>query len=353
MRVLRFAVGRLVGGQMIGIGVVGYGYWGPNLARNFSDSPDVALRHVADARADRRELVQRRYPGVRVSGSVEAMLEDTAVAAIAIATPTSTHFDLAMRALRAGKHVLVEKPITSTAEQARLLVAEAERQRLTLMVDHTFVYTSAVRRVRRLISEGEIGEVLYYDSTRINLGLFQHDVDVIWDLAVHDLSILAYLIDERPVAISAVGKSHLSGNPANIAFLTLFFAGNTIAHVNVNWLAPVKIRRTVIGGSRRMVVYDDLEPSEKIRVYDKGITTTDDPEQVRRMLIGYRIGDMWAPHLDTTEALSVEIGHFVECIREGRTPDTDGRAGLGVVEMLEAGSRSMSLRGQAVELAGL
>ena len=336
---------------MIGIGVVGYGYWGPNVVRNFAESLEVKLCHVADDRADRLELVRRRYPGVHVSRSIDAMLEDKNVTAVAIATPTATHYGLAMRALKAGKHVLVEKPITAKKEDAQSLVNEADRRGLTLMVDHTFVYTPAVRRMRQLISSGELGEVLYYDSTRINLGLFQHDVDVIWDLAVHDLSILAYLFDERPVAVSTVGKSHVPGAPANIAYMTLFFAGNTIAHVNINWLAPVKIRRTLVGGSKRMVVYDDLEPSEKIRVYDKGITMTDDPEQVRRLMIGYRIGDMWAPNLETTEALGVEVSHFVECIRTGRRPDTDGRVGVRVVEMLEAGSRSMALRGQPIELS--
>jgi predicted dehydrogenase len=336
---------------MITIGLVGYGYWGPNLARNLAEMPDATLKHVADKRPNRLQLARRRHPAVQVNTSIDAMLEDSEVAAIAIATPTASHYDLAIRALRANKHVLLEKPIAATQEEAQLLVDEAERRELILIVGHTFVYTAAVRRIRQLIADGELGDILYYDSTRINLGLFQHEVDVIWDLGVHDLSILSYLIDEGPVAVSAVGKSHISGSPANIAFMTLFFASNTIAHININWLAPVKIRRTVIGGTKRMVVYDDLEPSEKIRVYDKGITMTDDPEQVHRMLVGYRIGDMWAPNLDTAEALSVEVAHFVNCIRTGQRPITDGRVGLRVVEMLEAGSRSMSLRGQPIELA--
>jgi predicted dehydrogenase len=334
----------------LGVGLIGYGYWGPNLARNFAESGATELLHIADRRPERREAAQRRYPAVTASADDKAMLRDPMVKAVAIAVPTKLHAAFATRALAAGKHVLVEKPLASSTEEALALAREADRRRLTLMVDHTFVYTAAVRYVRRLIEAGELGEVLYYDSTRINLGLFQHDVDVIWDLAVHDISILLYLLNERPNEVSATSQAHIPGNPYNIAFITLFFASGLIAHVNVNWLAPVKIRRTIIGGSRKMVVYDDLEPTEKIKIYDKGIEITDDPRQVHAMRVGYRLGDMRAPNLDSTEALTTAVRHFVETIRTGRRPDTDGARASVVVQILEAASRSAAMNGKPVAL---
>ena len=335
---------------MLGIGVIGYGYWGPNVVRNFMEVREAAVRRVVDLREDRLELLARRYPAVQIGRDVNALMTDPRIDAVVVATPTVSHFELAMRALHAGKHVLVEKPMTATAEEAARLVSEAERRGLILMVDHTFIYTPAVRRIRDLITRGDLGQIFYYDSTRINLGLFQHDTDVIWDLAVHDVSILSYLLDEEPIAVSAMGKSHLIGNPENVAYLTISFRSDTIAHINVNWLAPVKIRRTIIGGSRKMVVYDDLEPSEKIKVYDKGVDITDDPEQVRKMLIGYRIGDMWAPQLDAIEALSALTAHFVDCVLKQRKPDTPGEMGLAVVRVLEAATRSMRRNGEPVDL---
>jgi predicted dehydrogenase len=335
---------------MLGIGVIGYGYWGPNLVRNFMEMREAAVRRVVDLREDRLELVSRRYPAVQAGRDADALIKDPGIDAVVIATPTASHFELAMRALHAGKHVLIEKPMTTTGAEAGRLVTEAKHRGLTLMVDHTFVYTPAVRRIRDLIARGDLGQILYYDSTRINLGLFQHDVGVIWDLAVHDVAILAYLLDEDPIAVSALGKSHVVGNPENVAYLTISFASDAIAHINVNWLAPVKIRRTIIGGSRKMVVYDDLEPSEKIKVYDKGIDITDDPEHVKKMLIGYRMGDMWAPQLEITEALSAVTAHFVDCVLKQRKPDTSGDMGLAVVRVLEAATRSMRRNGEPVEL---
>src|ERR1700674_315607 len=283
---------------MIGVAVIGYGYWGPNLVRNFWELPGVRLVSVCDVRTDRLAGVQARYPAVEITGDLSAVLNDPRVDAVAIATPVSTHFDLALRALQAGKHVFVEKPITATTEQALRLVDESERRRLVMAVDHTFVYTGAVRKMLELVDGGGIGDVYYYDSVRVNLGLFQHDVSVIWDLAVHDLAIMDYVLPSLPVAVSATGVSHVAGEPENIAYLNLFFENNLIAHINVNWLAPVKIRRTLVGGSRKMIVYDDLEPSEKVKVYDKGITLNGNPqkngEKVYQMLVGYRTGDMWA-----------------------------------------------------------
>src|SRR5262245_21059506 len=335
---------------MIGIGVVGYGYWGPNLVRNFVEIPDCQVVGVSDLRAERLALVQKRYPAVETMGSYSDLIAHHRVDAVAIATPVSTHFELGMQALRAGKHVLIEKPLAASSEQAIQLIEEAARRRLVLMVDHTFVYTSAVRKIQELVASNSLGKIYYYDSVRVNLGLFQHDINVIWDLAVHDLSIMDYILPARPCAVSATGISHVAGKPENLAYLTLFFDGNLIAHIHANWLAPVKVRRTLIGGARRMIVYDDLEPSEKIKVYDKGITLNEGTESTYQMLIGYRTGDMWAPNLEMTEALRVEAGHFIRCIEDKEPVITDGETGLRVVEMLEAATSSLAERGRPVEL---
>jgi len=338
---------------MIGMAVVGYGYWGPNLVRNLCEIDSVRLVSVCDLNGDRLASVKVRYPHVETTRDYDEILRDPRVGAVAIATPVSTHFRLAMSALLAGKHVFVEKPLASSAEEALKLVEEAARRGLVLAVDHTFVHTGAVRKMRELVEDG-LGEVYYYDSVRVNLGLFQHDVSVLWDLAVHDLSIMDYVLPVRPVAVAATGMSHVSGEPENIAYLTLHFPGNLIAHIHVNWLAPVKVRRTLIGGSRRMIVYDDLEPSEKIKVYDKGITLGGaqqaSGETVYQALVGYRMGDMWAPHLDMAEALGVELREFARCVEGGATPLADGNAGLRVVRLLEAASLSLAQRGRVVDL---
>ena len=335
---------------MIRIGVIGFGYWGPNLVRNAAETPGARVTRVADLSAARLDAAAARHPGVRTTRDPGELIDAADVDAVLVATPVSTHFDLALRALRAGKHVLVEKPLASTAGQAARLIEEAAARDLVLMVDHTFVYHGAVRKIREIVKGGGLGDVLYFDSTRVNLGIFQRDVNVLWDLAVHDLSILDCLVDDRPVAVSATGMSHVAGGAENIAYLTLFFETARIAHIHVNWLAPVKVRRTLIGGSRKMVVYDDLEPSEKVKVYDKGITVEDNPDDVYKLLIGYRSGDMWAPAFDTTEALRTEMAHFVACVADGGRPETDGEAGLRVIRVLEAASRSLLRRGGAVEL---
>lgn len=336
---------------MLRAGVIGYGYWGPNLVRNFAEMPGSQIAAVCDLSPERLALVQRRYPGIKTTLRYRELLTDGTIDAVAIATPVSTHFELAMQALQAGKHVLVEKPLTTTSQQAVRLVEEAERRSRVLMVDHTFVYTGAVRKIRELVASNELGDIYYYDSVRVNLGLFQHDVNVIWDLAVHDLSIMDYLFPCQPRAVSATGMCHVPGEPENIAYLTLFFDGCLLAHIHVNWLAPVKVRRTLIGGSQKMVVYDDLEPSEPVKVYDKGITVNGNPESVYQMLVGYRAGDMWAPQVDLTEALGTEVSHFVRCVEEGERPIADGQAGLRVVRILEAATESIAARGQPVELA--
>lgn len=339
------------GEHVIKFGVVGYGYWGPNLVRNLFEVPETMVVAVCDAREDRLKQVASRYPSVELLTDYQQMLDNPEIDAIAIATPVSTHYDLAMRALCSGKHVMVEKPMTSSTEQALRLIDEADRRRLVLIVDHTFVYTGAVRKIKQMLDSGKLGEIYYYDSTRINLGLFQRDVDVLWDLAVHDLAIMNYLLPMTPCAVAATGINHVSGGTENLAYLTLFFQENVIAHINVNWLSPVKVRRTLIGGSKQMIVYDDMEPSEKVKVYDKGITLGAGTESLYKALIGYRSGDMYAPQLDVSEALKVEIQHFVECIHNGSEPTTGSHAGLQVVRLLESASYSMKHRGKLVELA--
>jgi predicted dehydrogenase len=335
---------------MIRVGVIGYGYWGPNLVRNFMGAQGSAVVAVCDLREERLSPLRKIYPTLRTFNNTDELIQDREVEAVVIATPVSSHFELAMATLRAGKHVLVEKPLASNSDQARKLIDEAGARKLVLMVDHTFVYTEAVRKIRELIASNALGQIYYYDAVRVNLGLFQHDVNVIWDLAIHDLSIMDYVLPSRPVAISATGISHVPGQPENVAYITLFFPDTQIAHVHVNWLTPVKVRHTLIGGSEKMILYDDLEPSEKVKVYDKGITVTPGPEAVYKMLVSYRSGDMWAPRLDNTEALHAEALHFIDCVENGRQPETDGQAGLRMVSMMEAAERSLRGRGELVDI---
>lgn len=335
---------------MIKVGVIGYGYWGPNLVRNFMETQGSTVVAVCDLRPERLAPLESRYPSIRTLGNCNELFDDTSIDAIAIATPVSSHFELAMKALAAGKHVLVEKPLAANSEQSTRLIDEAARRGRVLMVDHTFVYTGAVRKIRELIAAGALGKIYYYDAVRVNLGLFQHDVNVIWDLAIHDLSIMDYVLPSRAVAVSATGISNIPGQPENVAYITLFFSNPQIAHVHVNWLTPVKVRHTLIGGSDKMILYDDLEPSEKVKIYDKGITVSQSPEAVYEMLVSYRSGDMWAPRLDATEALHTEALHFIDCITNNKEPETDGHAGLRLVKMVEAAERSLRGRGQLVEI---
>jgi predicted dehydrogenase len=255
-----------------------------------------------------------------------------------------------MAVLKAGKHLWVEKPMTETLAQAAKLIDEADRRKLTVFVDHTFIYTGAVRRMGQLMKSGDLGRVYYYDSIRVNLGLFQRDVNVISDLAVHDFSILDYLLGEHPVAVSASGTNHFPGTPENLAYITLFYDSGTIAHTNVSWLAPVKVRQILVGGSKRMIMYDDLEPSEKVKIYDKGVSFTENPQQIYEMRVGYRTGDMWAPKLDATEALRMGGEHFVDCLQHGTVPQTDGQLGMRVVELIEAATKSMRRRGETIQI---
>lgn len=334
---------------MIGVGVIGYGYWGPNLVRNLSEVEGASVISVSDLSAARLKAAQQRYPSSSATSDWKALVQDPRVDAVVIATPVSCHFEMAKAALEAGKHVLVEKPLAMTSGDCMHLIEAAQRRNLVLMVDHTFIYTAAVQRMHDLVHDQSLGDIYYYDSVRVNLGLFQHDVSVLWDLAVHDLSIMDYVLPARAVAVSAVSVSHIPGKPASIGYMTVFFENRMIGHIHVNWLAPVKVRRTLVGGSRKMIVYDDLEPSEKIKIYDKGVTTNSSAESVYQMLIGYRLGDMWAPQLATTEGLRTEVQQFIRCVETSGRPVSDGEAGLRVVQLLEAAERSARERGNPVE----
>jgi predicted dehydrogenase len=336
--------------RQIGIGVIGYGYWGPNLVRNFSNGESTNLIGVCDLDPGKLVTSQRLYPGITTTSDFRDLLTNPEIDAVAIATPARTHYDLALAALKAGKHVFVEKPLAPTSEQVRRLIDEADRRNLILMVDHTFLYTPAVQKIRELIHTDSLGEIYYYDSIRSSLGLFQSDVNVIWDLAVHDISIINYILKEKPVSVSATGSCHVAGSPENMAHITLFFESKCVAHVSVNWLSPIKVRQTFIGGSRKMIVYDDVEPTEKIKVYDKGITLNPSSENAHQLRIGYRAGDMWAPHISAKEALQSEVEHFVDCVRNDQQPISSGDSGLRVVEILEAASHSILEQGRPVRL---
>ncbi len=302
---------------------------------------------VADRSPERREAAKRRYPWIAIHEDASALIADPNVDAVAIATPVASHFEVALEAIQNGKHLLIEKPMTTSTERALRLIQEAKSRKLVLMVDHTFVYTGAVRKIHELISEGHLGQIYYYDSVRVNLGLFQSDINVVWDLAVHDLSIIDRVMPNRPTAVAAHAVSHVSGHPENLGYVTLYFADNQVAHLHVNWLAPVKVRTTLIGGRDRMILYDDIEPSEKVKVYDRGAVGAGDRYE---MLVKYRYGDMWAPQLDTTEALHFEIAHFIDCVRNGTHPITDGQSGLRVVKILETANHSIRDRGRVVEI---
>lgn len=332
----------------LNVGVVGLGYWGPNVLRNFAQLDNVSVTSACDLRRVSREKVKSSYPAVATTEDYDVLLKDDELAAIAVATPVSSHYELALKALEAGKHVLVEKPMTATTAEADELVRAARERNLVLMVDHTFVYTAAVRRVRAMLDAGEIGNLFYFDSQRMNLGLLQEDVNVIWDLAPHDFSILEYLIDQKPVAVSAAGGGFV-GKPelAEVAYITIEYADGFFAHVAVSWLSPVKIRQIILCGSRKMVLYNDVDPTEKVRVYDKGVDV--DWDEVTPFRPVYRSGDVTIPALDMSEALRVETQHFVECIAGDAEPITDGKNGRNVVALLEAASAALET-GERVEL---
>lgn len=336
------------GSEVLRFGVIGYGYWGPNVVRNLDQLEQVDLLGVCDLSTAARERAQKSFPHVEVTSDPVALLSSTEIDAIAVVTPVWTHYELAKAALENGKHVFVEKPFTSNSAQAEELIALAEKKNLKIMVDHTFLFTGAVRKIRQLLDENALGKLYYYDSTRVNLGLFQHDVNVIWDLAPHDLSIMDHVIQQRPEAIVATGQSHLNGYE-DVAFITLYFPDKVIAHINVNWLSPVKVRTTLIGGETKMLVWNDQAADEQIKVYDRGVSVSS-REGVYKLLVNYRSGDMWAPRLERAEALTHELTYFVECITKDQTPMNDGRAGLRVVKMLEASTESIHKKGALVYL---
>jgi predicted dehydrogenase len=332
----------------VNFGAIGYGYWGPNVVRNLDGLEGAYVAAISDKSSVARGRAEKAMHGVYVTPDANEVITSPDIDAVAIVTPVWTHYELAKAALENGKHVFVEKPFTSNTAQAEELINLAARKNLQIMVDHTFLFTGAVRKIKQLLQDDSLGKLYYYDSTRVNLGLFQHDVNVIWDLAPHDLSIMDYLIEGNAEQIVATGQTHLNGHE-DVAFITLYFPNEVIAHINVNWLSPVKVRMTLIGGEKQMLVWNDLEADEKIKVYDKGVKVTN-REGVYNLLINYRSGDMWAPRLEPVEALRQELGYFVECINKNQTPFNDGLAGLRVVKMLEAASRSLRSRGAAVYL---
>lgn len=333
-------------GGAVRVGVVGYGYWGPNIVRNVSGLDSCELVAICDQNAGALKRASKLYPGTRVTTEVSELLKSPDIDMIAVITPVWTHFELAKAALEHGKHVFVEKPFTATSAQGEQLIELAAKKNLQIMVDHTFLFTGAVRKIRELVDQGKLGSLYYFDSTRVNLGLFQHDVSVIWDLAPHDLSIMDYILREKPEAVVATGAKHVNGL-ADMAYITVYFPGNLIAHVNVNWLSPVKVRMTLIGGKEKMLVWNDLEPDEKIKVYDKGVDVSSG-QGVYDLLVSYRSGDVWAPKVEQTEALKLELDYFAKCIAKGETPINDGAAGLRVVRILEAAEQSLNERGRAI-----
>ncbi len=335
---------------MIRIGVIGFGYWGPNILRNFSSLDSVEVKYVCDLDENALKRAQRAYPGVGLTTRSREITSAADVDAVAIITPVGTHYELARQALENGKHVFVEKPFTYTVDEAKRLIDIAEKKSLRIMIDHTFLYTGAVRKIKQLISdEGALGDLFYFDSTRVNLGLFQHDVNVVWDLAPHDLSIMDYLIKERPTAVIATGEAHFNHGLEDVAYITLYFPNKLIAHINVNWLSPVKVRTTLIGGHKKMLVWNDLDVDEKIRIYDKGVEVNN-CESMYDLLVSYRSGDIWVPKVDKVEALRLEAECFRDCIKNGMRPVNDCYAGLRIVELLQAANKSLKNKGEMVYL---
>ena len=333
------------------VAVIGAGYWGPNLVRNFRAIAGESLRLCCDLDQGRADAMQRQFPGLGISNDPDRVFADKSIAAVAIATPVHTHHALAKAALLAGKDVLLEKPMTASAAEAEDLIAVAERMQRVLMVDHTFLFSPSVRKVKDLVDDGQLGTLLYVDSVRINLGVFHHDVDVIWDLAPHDLSIVDYIVGRPPRSLSVLGGSHTGNGLANVAYLSLDYGDGLIANFHVNWLSPVKVRHTMLGGSLRSLIYNDLDSIEKVKVYDSGITVNaDELEGRRRNLIECRTGDVWSPHVDGGEPLRNVAAHFLDCVSTRRKPLTDGAAGLRVVRLLEAASQSLRAGGERVKL---
>jgi predicted dehydrogenase len=339
---------RKPGSDVVRFGVIGYGYWGPNVVRNLSQLEKADVLAVCDKSPAAMQRMQKAHPQIDVTSDPADLMSSPEIDAIAVVTPVWTHYELAKAALENGKHIFVEKPFTSNTAQAEELINLAAKKNLKIMVDHTFLFTGAVRKIRQLLDDDALGKLYYYDSTRVNLGLFQHDVNVVWDLAPHDLSIMDHLIHQRPEAVVATGQSHLNGHE-DIAFITVYFPDKVIAHINVNWLSPVKVRTTLIGGEKKMLVWNDQAADEQVKVYDKGVSVSS-REGVYNLLVNYRSGDMWAPRLERMEALTQELSYFVDCIAKDEEPMNNGEAGMRVVKMLEAATESLGQRGALVYL---
>jgi predicted dehydrogenase len=334
---------------MLNVGVIGYGYWGPNIVRNFSSANGSQVTMVCDMNQATQKKIKKTYPLMAITAQSDELIKSTDVDAVAIVTPVFTHFELAKKALEEGKHIFVEKPFTYTVAEGEYLIELAAKKNLKIMVDHTFLYTGAVRKIRQLVEDNVLGDLYYFDSVRVNLGLFQHDVNVVWDLAPHDIAIMDYVIGERPLAVVATGSGHFGRGLEDIAYLTFYYRQNIIAHINVNWLSPVKLRTTLIGGQKKMLVWNDLEPDEKIKIYDKGVQVKT-KEGKYSLLVDYRSGDMWAPKIEQTEALKLMAEKFVDYISNGVHVVNDAIAGLNVVKMLVASDKSLQNKGETVYL---
>ena len=333
---------------MINFAVIGYGYWGPNVVRNLISQKEAKVQMVCDSSSKALQKVRELYPHIAVTHDYKEVLKSKGIDAVAIVTPVDQHYPLAKMALENGKHIFVEKPFTATSKQAEELIKLAKKNKRQIMVDHTFIFTGAVQKIKEVIDKNILGELNYYDSTRVSLGLFQHDVNVIWDLAPHDFSIIDYVIKNKPLALTCQGVDHVGRGHENIAYTTMYFEKNLIVHINVNWLSPVKIRTTLIGGKKKMLVWDDLQGDEKIRIYDKGITVNN-PDNIYKLKVDYRSGDMWSPHVDPAEALKKELNYFVQCLIKGNPPINDGHAGLRVVKMLEKADQSLKNNGKLIK----
>jgi len=334
---------------VINFGVIGYGYWGPNIVRNLTNISNVKVKVICDLNSEFLDKAQQAYPYVKCTKDYNEIIKSKEIGAVAIITPVSTHFELAKKALLNDKHIFIEKPFTTTVKDAEELVKLADKKNLKIMVDHTFVFHGAVRKIKDLIENNDLGDLNYYDSTRVSLGLFQHDVNVIWDLAAHDFSIIDYIVKNKPVALTAQGVDHVGGGQENIAYITVYYENNLIVHINVNWLSPVKIRTTLIGGDKKMLIWDDLQADEKIKVYDKGVDINN-KEGIYKLMVNYRSGDMWSPRVDHVEALKRELTYFVKCIEENETPINDGNSGLRVVKLLALADKSLKNGGKLVKI---
>ncbi|MDH3602648.1 MAG: Gfo/Idh/MocA family oxidoreductase [Candidatus Tectomicrobia bacterium] len=334
---------------MITVGIIGYGYWGPNIVRNFSKLPGVKVGAICDFNPIAIEYAQKEYPHLPIVSDYNEIVSSKEIDVVAIITPVSTHYELAKKALQNGKHVFVEKPMAPTSDQVEKLIEIAEKKKLLIMVDHTFLFTSAVRKIKDLIDEDVLGNLYYFDSTRVNLGPFRHDTNVIWDLASHDLSIMDYVIKEKPIAITASGRSLFGNGLEDVGYMTVYFSNNMIAHFNVNWLSPIKVRTTLVGGERKMLVWNDLDTDEKLKIHDKHLIF-ENREGIDNLLSSYRSGDMWVPKLEQCEALRIETEYLIDCITTGKTPVNDGCSALRVIKILEASNESLRNKGQMVLL---